>query len=233
MFHRVWSYTHIKKQWEINSARMKLITLITVFQITVIEMRWWILSLVNTWERWFFSPCHRRLGRKNPSTPRKSRTYDLLVTSQDVSDWITSFSCVLKFGISWNALTRSEQHFENFIPFMIFDILCFNFRNTLLTECWRKDPDHRPEPVKILELLSAHPVMVTACLDSPMSSVVRDEEDCVRPDSIRKGSVRTWRGTPSPSPTAQRSRTITQLTQNQIKVLMPHSENGGAVAGAV
>ena len=83
---------------------------------------------------------------------------------------------------------------------MIFDILCFNFRNTLLTECWRKDPDHRPEPVKILELLSAHPAMVTACLDSPMSSVVRDEEDCVRPDSIRKGSVRSWRGTPSPSP---------------------------------
>ena len=114
---------------------------------------------------------------------------------------------------------------------MIFDILCFYSRNKLLTECWRKDPDHRPEPVKILELLSAHPAMVTACLDSPMSSVVRDEEDCVRPDNIRKGSVRSWRGTPSPS--AKRSRTITQLTQNQIKILVPLSENGGAVAGAV
>ncbi|CAH3138826.1 unnamed protein product [Porites lobata] len=110
---------------------------------------------------------------------------------------------------------------------------CTNELNTLLTECWRKDPDHRPEPVKILQLLSAHPAMVTACLDSPMSSVVRDEEDCVRPDSIRKGSVRSWRGTPSPSPSSKRSRTITQLTQNQMKVLMPLSENGGAVAGAV
>ena len=116
---------------------------------------------------------------------------------------------------------------------MIFDIFCFYLRNTLLTECWRKDPDHRPAPVKILELLNAHPAMVTACLDSPMSSVVRDEEDCVRPDSIRKGSVRSWRGTPFPSPSSKRSRTITQLTQNQMKVLMPLSENGGAVAGAV
>ena len=30
----------------------------------MIEMWWWILSLVNTLERWFFSQLHRRLGRR-------------------------------------------------------------------------------------------------------------------------------------------------------------------------
>lgn len=72
--------------------------------------------------------------------------------------------------------------------------------------------------------------MVTACLDSPMSSVATDE-DCVEPRDIRRESVKTWRGTPSPS--LRRSRTITQLTQDQIKILMPHRENGVTPAGAV
>ena len=30
----------------------------------IIEMWWWILSLVNTWERWFFSQLHRQLRRR-------------------------------------------------------------------------------------------------------------------------------------------------------------------------
>lgn len=107
---------------------------------------------------------------------------------------------------------------------------CTSELNTLLTECWRKDSDHRPEPSKILELLSAHPAMVTACLDSPIASVVPDE-DCVEPDDIRKGGLRTWRGTPSP--TMRRSRNISQLNQDQIKILMPHYENGGATSGVV
>ncbi|XP_078368182.1 uncharacterized protein LOC144651973 [Oculina patagonica] len=100
----------------------------------------------------------------------------------------------------------------------------------LLTECWRKEPVHRPDPGKIRELLDTHPTMVTACLDSPMSSVATDE-DCVEPRDIRRESARTWRGTPSPS--LRRSRTITQLTHDQIKILMPHHENGVTAAGAV
>ncbi|KAL9975885.1 hypothetical protein ACROYT_G013101 [Oculina patagonica] len=107
---------------------------------------------------------------------------------------------------------------------------CTSELNDLLTECWRKDPVHRPEPGKICELLDTHPTMVTACLDSPMSSVATDE-DCVEPRDIRRESVRTWRGTPSPS--LRRSRTITQLTHDQIKILMPHHENGVTAAGAV
>ena len=99
-----------------------------------------------------------------------------------------------------------------------------------MTECWRKDPLHRPEPDKIRELLNLHPSMVTACLDSPMSSVATDE-DCIESRDIRRDSVRTWRGTPSPS--QRRSRTISQLTHEQIKILMPHRENGVTSTGAV
>ena len=72
--------------------------------------------------------------------------------------------------------------------------------------------------------------MVTACLDSPISSVVTDE-DCVGHDDIKKGSLRTWRGTPSPA--MRHSRTISQLTQDQMKILVPHRENGGATADVV
>ena len=72
--------------------------------------------------------------------------------------------------------------------------------------------------------------MVTACLDSPIASVVPDE-DCEEPDDIRKGSLRTWRGTLSPA--MKRSRNISQLNQDQIKILMPHYENGGATSGVV
>ena len=72
--------------------------------------------------------------------------------------------------------------------------------------------------------------MITACLDSPMASVATDE-DCVESSDVRRDSLRTWRGTPSPS--LKRSRTITQLTQDQIKVLMPHDENGATPSGAV
>lgn len=63
-----------------------------------------------------------------------------------------------------------------------------------------------------------------------MASVATDE-DCVERSDVRKDSVRTWRATPSPS--LKRSRTITQLTQDQIKVLMPHGENGATPPGAV
>ena len=101
-------------------------------------------------------------------------------------------------------------------------------RNTLLTECWRKDPDHRPDPCKILELLSAHTAMVTACLDSPVSSVVTDD-DCMEPDIIRKGSMRIWRGTPSPA--LKRAHTIAQ--PSQIKLLMPRHKNDRTAAGVV
>lgn len=108
--------------------------------------------------------------------------------------------------------------------------ICLHFRGTLLTECWRNDPLHRPDPDKIRDLLIAHATMVSACLDSPMSSVATDE-NCVGAGDIRRDSVRTWRGTPSPS--LRRSRTITQLTQEQIKILMPHRENGVTPTGAV
>ena len=47
---------------------------------TMIEMWWWILSLVNTWERRFFSQLHRQLRRRNLSSPNRSWTYDFLVT---------------------------------------------------------------------------------------------------------------------------------------------------------
>jgi len=72
--------------------------------------------------------------------------------------------------------------------------------------------------------------MVTACLDSPMSSVVT-AEDSMLPDNVRKGSIRTLRGTPSPA--MKRARTITQLTQEQFKVLMPRHENGSTAVGVV
>lgn len=107
---------------------------------------------------------------------------------------------------------------------------CTGELGTLLTECWRKDPLHRPDPDKICDLLTAHVTMITACLDSPMSSVATDE-NCVGPGEVRRDSMRTRRGTPSPSP--RRSRAITQLTQEQIKILMPHRENGVTPNGAV
>lgn len=77
--------------------------------------------------------------------------------------------------------------------------------------------------------------MVTACLDSPVLSVVTDD-DCMDPENVRKGSIRTWRGTPSPA--LKRSHTIAQPTQRtptqqQIKVLMPRHENGSTVARVV
>ena len=72
--------------------------------------------------------------------------------------------------------------------------------------------------------------MITACLDSPMASVATDE-DCVESSDVRRDSVRTWRAILSPS--LKRSRTITQLTQDQIKVLMPHGEDGATPPGAV
>ena len=72
--------------------------------------------------------------------------------------------------------------------------------------------------------------MITACLDSPTASVAIDE-DCVEPSDVRKDSIKTRRATPSPS--LKRSRTITQLTQYQIKVLMPRGEDGATPPGAV
>ena len=77
--------------------------------------------------------------------------------------------------------------------------------------------------------------MVTACLDSPVSSVVTDD-DCMEPDNVRKGSIRTWRGTPSSA--LKHAHTIAQptqrtSTQEQIKVLMPRHENGSTVARVV
>ena len=141
----------------------------------------------------------------------------------DLSGWILRLGFQIAFVITKISLYRTSLNRGS-------TVLAFYFRATLLTECWRKDPDHRPEPGKILELLSAHPAMVTACLDSPMSSVVTDD-DCVGPDDMRNGSLRTWRGTPSPA--LKRSRTITQLTQDQIKVLMPHRENGGTAVDVV
>lgn len=86
---------------------------------------------------------------------------------------------------------------------------CTSELDTLLTECWRKDPLHRPDPDKICDLLTARITMVTACLDSPMSSVATDE-NCVGRSEIGRDSMRKRRGTPSPSP--RRTRAITQLT---------------------
>lgn len=120
---------------------------------------------------------------------------------------------------------------SNCIPCLnCLSIFFLYFRGTLLTECWRKDPLHRPDPDKICDLLTAHVTMITACLDSPMSSVATDE-NCVGPGEVRRDSMRTRRGTPSPSP--RRSFAITQLTQEQIKILMPHRENGVTPNGAV
>lgn len=71
--------------------------------------------------------------------------------------------------------------------------------------------------------------MVTACLDSPVSSLVTDK-DCVEPGNMRKTSSRTWRGTPSPA--LRRARTITRVTQEQLKTKMPGHQNGAAAAAA-
>ena len=57
--------------------------LICVYIGAMTEMWWWILSLVNAWERCFFSQWHRWLGIKNLSTPNRSRSYDLLITRPD------------------------------------------------------------------------------------------------------------------------------------------------------
>ena len=56
---------------------------ICVYIGAMTEMWWWILSLVNAWERCFFSQWHRWLGIKNLSTPNRSRSYDLLITRPD------------------------------------------------------------------------------------------------------------------------------------------------------
>ena len=57
--------------------------LICVYIGAMTEMRWWILSLVNAWERCFFSRWHRLPGIKNLSTPNRSWSYDLLITRPD------------------------------------------------------------------------------------------------------------------------------------------------------
>ena len=57
--------------------------LICVYIGAMTEMWWWILSLVNAWERCFFSRWHRLPGIKNLSTPNRSWSYDLLITRPD------------------------------------------------------------------------------------------------------------------------------------------------------
>lgn len=112
-----------------------------------------------------------------------------------------------------------------FCCFEVYELVIFH-RNNLLTDCWRKEPDYRPAPCKILMLFNAHPAMIAACLDSPMSSVATDE-DWNEPDNIsRNGSIRTRRGTPSPSASLKRKCTMPQLTQEHFKVLMPPRKNG-------
>ncbi|XP_029195937.2 uncharacterized protein LOC114961433 isoform X2 [Acropora millepora] len=103
---------------------------------------------------------------------------------------------------------------------------CTRELNDLLTECWRKEPDYRPDPCKILMLFNAHPVMITACLDSPMFSVVTDEDWNEPDDIIRNGSIRTRRGTPSSSASLKRKCTMTQQTPEHFKVLMPPRKIG-------
>ena len=125
--------------------------------------------------------------------------------------------------------TKPENWFLAVYLSKIFELFQ-NFSNTLLTECWRQDPRNRLDPDKIRDLLITHPTMITACLDSPMASVATDE-DCVESSDVRSDRERTWRATPSPS--LKRSRTITQLTQDQIKVLMPHGEDGATPTGAM
>ena len=56
---------------------------ICVYIGAMTEMWWWILSLVNAWERCFSSRWHRLPGIKSLSTPNRSRSYDLLITRPD------------------------------------------------------------------------------------------------------------------------------------------------------
>ncbi|XP_068721735.1 uncharacterized protein [Montipora capricornis] len=100
---------------------------------------------------------------------------------------------------------------------------CTSELKKLLTECWRREPDYRPSPCKILKLFSAHPAMITACLDSPLSSVVTDD-DWTEPDHVRNRSIRTQCSTPPPS--LKRKCTIAELSREREKVLMPgHEDN--------
>lgn len=112
-----------------------------------------------------------------------------------------------------------------FCCFEVYELTIFH-RNDLLTECWRKEPDYRPDPCKILMLFNAHPAMITACLDSPMFSVVTDEDWNEPDDIIRNGSIRTRRGTPSSSASLKRKCTMTQQTPEHFKVLMPPRKIG-------
>ena len=92
---------------------------ICVYTGAMTEMWWWILSLVNAWERcFFFSRWHRRLGIKNLSTPNRSRSYDPLITRPDAPPLSYRRLVVAK---AIKQFSRGVRHHQPSKPLMAYD----------------------------------------------------------------------------------------------------------------
>ena len=108
----------------------------------MIEMLWWILSLLNTWERWFFNQWDRQDRRKNLS---RSWTYDLwlLVQMFQIISLTVIFLCYTFFqkhkvfafvrnGLSNNNVTRNMLSYDNYqIEFSQFNFFAISIHSVI------------------------------------------------------------------------------------------------------